>query len=246
MSSAATSTPSYDADPAPTASHPDWFTPLEKELLVSLKHRQASCFDRVRQEELNTYKSETKPRITAADSNLVQGIARQRHAEAPSCSRLVVTKPRVVHDFRTGKRVDLRGHISFHDRIFTNNLPRKPTYTPLEGDDIRFFMEILLRFLPLCRVRHVRKGSTGKIELPNNAQILKFHRDYSKEIYRLLEGRYELWRWRQVFIRWLNKKIPQNGANHFKWMRFWMTSVEIECAVTEAVYHYGMERMGNP
>ena len=75
---------------------------------------------------------------------------------------------------------------------------------------------------------------------------MKFHRDYSKEIYQLLEGRYELWRWRRVFIRWLNKKIPQNGANHFKWMRFWMTSVEIECAVTEAVYRYGMERMGKP
>jgi len=152
----------------------------------------------------------------------------------------------VVHDSRTGKRVDLHGHISFQDRIFTKNLPRKPTYTPLEGDDIRFFMEILLRFLPLRRVRHVRKGSTGKRELPNNAQILKFHRDYSKEIYQLLEGRYELWRWRRVFIRWLNKKIPKNGPNHFKWMGFWITSEEIECAVTEAVYHYGMERMGNP
>ena len=213
---------------------------------MSLKHRQASCFDRVRQEELDTYKSKTKPRITATDSNLVQGIARQRHAEAPSCSRLVVTKPRVVHDSRTGKRVDLQGHISFQDRIFTKNLPRKPTYTPLEGDDIRFFMEILLRFLPLGRIRHVRKGSTGKRELPNNAQILKFHRDYSKEIYQLLEGRYELWRWRRVFIRWLHKKIPKNRPNHFKWRKFWMTSEEIECVVTEAVYHYGMERMGNP
>ena len=54
-----------------------------------------------------------------------------------------------------------------------------------------------------------------------------------------------MWRWRKVFIKWLNKKIPEVGPNEFEWDNFYMTPAEIERGVTEAVYHYGMVRMGN-
>ena len=54
-----------------------------------------------------------------------------------------------------------------------------------------------------------------------------------------------MWRWRKVFIKWLNKKIPEVGPNEFEWDNFYMTPAEIERGVTEAVYHYGMERMRN-
>ena len=167
--------------------------------------------------------------------------------DSSSCSRMKRSKRKAVEDHfdvpcankkasSPFRLVDLDGHICLQDRNFTDNLLKK---------HIVFFMEILLRFLPLGRIKHGQTGSTGRWELPSKAQIMEFHRSYATEIHELLGGRYELWRWRKVFIKWLNKKIPEVGPNEFNGDNFYMTPAEIERGVTEAVYHYGMLRMGN-
>ena len=73
---------------------------------------------------------------------------------------------------------------------------------------------------------------------------MKFYRDYSKELGAQLGKGAPLWRWREVFIQFLMKKNPQGKPNEFKWKKFWMKPAEITQSVTEATYHYGMERMG--
>ena len=109
--------------------------------------------------------------------------------DSPSCSRMKRSKRKAVEDHSDApcankkasspfRLVDLDGHICLQDRLFTDDLLKK---------HIVFFMEILLRFLPLGRIKHV--------------QIMEFHRLYATEIYALLGGRYELWRWRKVFIK---------------------------------------------
>ena len=241
---ASTSAPSASTS-IPTAPDPParpQFSPWDNEMLKSLGQREASRFDPVGAEEMNNYLSDHRPQAHAAASLVVNRIAQECRAEASSHSRLVVTAPREV--FKDGKRIKFEGHVSLQDRIFTNNLPRMPTYTPAVGDDMNLFMRILLTFLPLDRIRHVWKPSIQAYDLPNNAQIMKFHREFAPKLAAMMDKRFELWRWRLVFIEFLNKKIPRDGPNEFKWDGFWMTEAEIEIAVTETTYHYGMQRMG--
>jgi len=171
-------------------------------------------------------------------------IANQCRDQALLKSRLPMTVPREV--YRKGKRLKFEGHIDVEARILTGYLPRgPPTYTRVQGDDMKLFVTILLDCMPKNRIQKVWKDSKGVYELPNNTEPGKFHRMYTEEMWQRMGYCPELWRWRKAFIQFLHDKIPPWPEKcHFKWIDFWMTDAEIEEVVTRTTLHYGMQRMG--
>ena len=173
----------------------------------------------------------------------ISHIANQCRYQTFLNSRLPMTKPRVV--IRDGRCLNFDGHIDVDTRMWTGYFTRVPTYTRVQGDDMKLFVTILLDFMPKKRIRKVWKESKGVCELPNNTEPGKFHRMYTEEMWQRMGYCPELWRWRKAFIQFLREKIPPWPKKcHFKWVGFWMTDAEIEEVVTKTTLHYGMQRMG--
>jgi hypothetical protein len=170
-------------------------------------------------------------------------IANQCRDQTLVNSRLPMTEPREV--IRDGRRLKFEGHIDVDMRMCTGYFTRVPTYTRVQGDDMKLFVTILLDFIPKRRIGKVWKDSKGVFELPNNTEPGKFHRKYTEEMWRRMGHCPELWRWRRAFIQFLHDKIPPwPKKNDFKWIGFWMTDAEIDEVVTKTTLHYGMQRMG--
>ena len=169
-------------------------------------------------------------------------IANQCRCQTLLNSRLPVTEPRVV--IRDGRCLNFDGHIDVDTRMWTGYFTRVPTYTRVQGDDMKLFVTILLNLMPTDRIPRVWKRSKGVWELPNNTDPLTFHRKYASEVWKEMGGRTELWRWRKAFIQFLRQKIPPNEKCAFKWEGFYMTDAEIDDVVSRATFHYGMQRMG--
>ena len=170
-------------------------------------------------------------------------IANQCRDQTLVNSRLPMTESRVV--IRDGRRLEFEGHIDLYTRMSTGHFKRMPTYTRVQGDDIKLFVTMLLDFIPKDRIQKVWKKGKGVRELPNNTDPGKFHREYSEEIRRRIGCCPDLWRWRTAFIQFLHDKIPPwPKMCDFKWVGFWMTDAEIDEVVTRTTLHYGMQRMG--
>ena len=109
-------------------------------------------------------------------------------------------------------------------------------------------MCLLLAGMPLDRVAHVWSQKAGLHKLPTSCFPMKFHRSYAPEIHAALGENPSLERWREVFEKFLRRKIPVNKPNEFKWklMRGYsclMTQEEIAAVASECTYQYALERL---
>ena len=138
------------------------------------------------------------------------------------------------------------GHVSLRNRIKSNQLEKALSYTPERGDDLRLFMMILLRCMPLSRINRVWIEETWEYKWPKNTYSENFHRQYAPTINdELGDDRPTLSTWYQVFCTFMIDKLckrwPQ--GNDFRWENFHISPKEIERCVDRTTVYFGMTQI---
>ena len=150
------------------------------------------------------------PKSTAEQSMRASSIADELRIAAAAESRLVVTEALGEYE----------GHIFHREHVLSGNLSRSflyPEYLPLLGDDLMLFISLRLALMPLYHIPEVWSTKEKKYRLRTSASAPKFHRSFAGEIaYSYGDCRSELWRWRDAFIAFLTKKLPEGRPSEFK------------------------------
>ena len=120
-------------------------------------------------------------------------------------------------------------------------------YTPQEGDEMGLFFALLLANLPMHTVAPVWSTRTQRLQLPNNATRVGFHRAYGPRFQARLGEAPSLWTWQTSVGDFLTEWCPPGKPNAFKWKdaatatvggNWTLSQAEIDRIAYQTTYEY--------